>query len=77
MSGEEFGYWLAYSRYFQPLDNPWLQAGIVAHAALAPYSRRGHAPKPQDFVPIEKPPQHRTQINNTLARLKADLERRS
>lgn len=77
LSGEEFAYWLAYSRYFQPLDNSWLQAGIVASAALAPYSKRGHAPKPADFVPIEKPPQHHTHIRDTLARIKADLEGRS
>lgn len=76
MSGEELGYWMAYARFFQPLDNPWLQTGLIASAALAPYSKRGHAPKPADFVPIEHPPQHRTQIQDTLARMKADLEAR-
>lgn len=75
MSGEEFGYWMAYSRYFQPLDNQWLQAGIVASASLLPYSRRGNAPQPSSFVPIDKAPQHSTQINETLARIKADLEK--
>jgi hypothetical protein len=75
MSGEEFGYWMAYSRYYQPLDNPWLQAGVVASASLLPYSRRGKTPQPSSFVPIEKAPQHRTQINATLARIKADLDK--
>lgn len=76
MSGEEFGYWMAYSRFYQPLDNPWLQAGIVASASLLPYSRRGHTPQPSTFVPIDKAPQHHTQIHDTLARMKADIEAR-
>lgn len=76
MSGEEFGYWLAYSRYFQPFDNSWAQTGIIVSQLLRPYCKNGNAPKPADFVPIEKPPQHRTQIRDTLARIKADLERR-
>jgi hypothetical protein len=47
---------------------------------LAPYVRRGQAPKVTDFIPVEKPPQHKTQMEETLARMaeafaKKDSER--
>lgn len=74
MTSRELAEWMAYARYYQPLDGSWEQAGLIASAVLAPYSRRGKTPKASDFVPIEQPPQHKTQIHSALARLKADLE---
>jgi hypothetical protein len=74
MDSHELSEWLAYARYFQPLDNSWLQTGIMASAFLLPYSKRGRAPQASDFVPIENPPQHRSQIHATLLRMKQDLE---
>lgn len=74
MDSHEFSEWLVYAQYFQPLDNSWLQAGLITSAALAPYSRKGHAPKVSDFYPVDKPPQHTTQLNDVLRRMKEDLD---
>jgi hypothetical protein len=76
MDSHELAEWICYARFWKPLDDPWQQTGVLASAMLAPYSQRGHAPKPDDFIPVEKPPQHKTQIHEALARLKADLEQR-
>lgn len=41
-------------------EDPWdqdradLRAGIVAAAALAPYSKKGNVPRPGDFMPYVK-----------------------
>lgn len=74
MDCQEFAEWICYARFWRPLDDSWQQMGILASAVLAPYSKRGNAAKPDDFIPIERPPQHKTQIHDALARLKADLE---
>lgn len=72
MDSREFSQWMAYSRWFRPLDNPWIQTGMIASAVLAPYSRK--VPSATDFVPIEdKAPQHPTQIEQTLRQMAADL----
>ena len=76
MDSQELSEWVAVHTYFMPLPDPWHQTGVLASSMLAPYSQRGHAPKPEDFIPVEKPPQHKTQIHEALARLKADLEER-
>ena len=42
-------------------EDPWdgdradLRAGIAAAAALAPYTKKGHQPKPADFLIYAKP----------------------
>ncbi len=73
MDSREFSQWMAYSRWFRQLDNPWIQTGMVASAMLAPYCK-GKVPDATDFVPIEdKAPQHPTQIAETLKRMAADL----
>lgn len=74
MDSRELSEWLAYHRFFRPLDDSWTQTGIMASASLMPYSRRGHAPKPADFVPLERPPQHKTQMMDVIAQMKRDLE---
>jgi hypothetical protein len=74
MDSRELSEWLAFARYFQPLDNSWAQAGVIASATLAPYSKRGTCPKPSDFVPLEKPPQHKTQMLDVLMQMKKDLD---
>jgi hypothetical protein len=73
MDSHELSEWLAYARYFQPLDNSWAQAGLLASITLAPHTKRGHCPSPTDFIPIEKAPQHRTQILSVLEQMKQDL----
>jgi hypothetical protein len=74
MDSRELSEWLAYARYYQPLDNSWAQTGLMASAILAPHSRRGQCPAPHDFIPIEKPPQHRTQMISVLEQMKRDLD---
>ena len=73
MDSREFSGWLAFSRWFRPLDHPWLQTGMVLSYMVAPYTK-GRLPSAEDFIPIEdKAPQHRTQIEETLRRMAADL----
>lgn len=74
MDCHELAEWICYARFWRPLDDSWQQMGILASAVLAPYSKRGHAATPEDFIPLDKPPQHKTQITDALSRLKADLE---
>jgi hypothetical protein len=72
MDSREFSQWIAYSRWFRPLDNPWTQTGWLAWAALAPHCKK--PPEPADFIPVEgNAPQHPTQIAETLKRMAADL----
>jgi hypothetical protein len=65
MSSREFSTWLAYSRWFRPLDDSWMQTGMILTGVLAPYSKQ--PPNPEDFVPVESnAPQHPTQILKKL-----------
>ena len=73
MSSREFAYWQAYHRYYEPVGGEWHQTGLVASAVLAPYCPRGSTPKPKDFIPVMKPPQHPIQMLEELARIKQDL----
>lgn len=74
MSMRELAEWMAYTRYFEALPNPWQQTGLIVSSLLAPYVGKNDPPKPSDFVPIEKPPQHENQIIDVLQQLKAELE---
>jgi hypothetical protein len=74
MDSRELSEWLAYSRYFQPLDNTWAQTGILASVSLAPHARKGQCPTPQDFIPVDRPPQHKTQMKSVLEQMKRDLD---
>jgi len=73
MSAVEFAEWLAYTRYFEAIPDSWRETGLLASAVLAPYSAKGRTPKADDFVPIEKPPQHQDQMLDQLRQLKQDL----
>lgn len=74
MGSREFAYWQAYHRYFEPIGGDWEQTGLIAAATLAPYCERTRTPKPDDFVPVEKPPQHQAQIDAVLRKMQDDLE---
>lgn len=69
MTAQEFAEWLAYTRYFEAIPDSWRETGLIASAVLAPYSAKGKAPKADDFVPIEKPPQHRDQMVDQIKQL--------
>lgn len=73
MDSREFSLWIAYSRWFRPLDDSWLQTAMLATCELAPHTKK--TPTPEQFIPIEhNTPQHWSQIRATLERMKADLE---
>jgi hypothetical protein len=73
MSSRELSEWMAVHRFYMPLADSWHQTGVIASAILAPYSGRGKTPKPQDFVPIERPPQHDLQIRAAMEELSRQL----
>ena len=70
MTSRELAEWMAFDLYYQPLDNSWRQAGIVASAALAPHCKRGKAPAPDDFVPKARLPQTPEEMAAELGKLK-------
>lgn len=70
MSAREFAEWLAFTRYFEALPDSWRETGLLASAMLAPHCERGKAPKADDFIPIEKPPQHQQQMLEQIKQLK-------
>jgi hypothetical protein len=70
MDSRELSEWMAYHRFYSPLPDTWRETGLLASAALAPYCPRGKTPKAEDFVPIEKAPQHDLQLLEQLEGLK-------
>ena len=73
MSSQELSEWMAIHRYYHPLPDSWRETGLLASAALAPYCPRGRTPKTEDFVPVEKPPQHEQQMLEQLEELKRQI----
>jgi len=74
MDCRELAEWMAYARFFQPLSSSWEETGVIASAVLAPYSKH-RPPKAWDFVPVDAPPQHRTQIDDAILQMKRDLQK--
>lgn len=73
MDSREFSEHIAYTRWFAALPDSWRQTGLLAAALLAPHIERGQRPKPEDFIPIEKPPQHESQDLEALMKLRQAL----
>lgn len=71
MDSQELSEWIAFTRHFHALPDPWRQTGLLTSAVLAPYSPAGKAPKAEDFNPIEKAPQHASQMKAELQKLLA------
>jgi hypothetical protein len=71
MDSQELTEWIAFTRHFHALPDPWRQTGLLTSAVLAPYSQQGKAPKADDFNPIEKPPQHAEEMRRELQKLLA------
>lgn len=74
MDSRELSEWIAYTRYYEGLPDPWKQTALITAAVLAPYCPKGKQPKVEDFLPLEKPPQHELQMIEQLRALKRDLE---
>ena len=70
MELDEFREWWAYCRYIEPFGRDWHQTGTLAAASVAPYCSRGRTPKPEDFIPIETPPQTAEEMAAELAKLR-------
>ena len=70
MTSAELSEHIAYTRWFSALPDSWRQNGLVVAALLAPHCEKGKRPKPDDFVPVERPPQHESQDMATLMELR-------
>lgn len=75
MDSQELTEWVAFTRYFHALPDPWQQTGLLTSAVLAPYSEKGKAPKASDFNPIEIPPQTTEQMMTELKKLGGMFEK--
>ena len=73
MDSRELSEWMAVHRYYMPLPDAWHQTGILAASMLAPYSPKGKTPKAADFVPVETPPQHQSQLDAAVLELRRQL----
>lgn len=69
MDSREFSEWMAYTRYYEALPDPWQQTGLLVSAVLAPYCGKGKTPAAKDFVPTDRPPQHPDQIKAEIQKL--------
>lgn len=70
MDSQELTEWMAFTRYYHALPDEWEQTGLIVSSLLAPYSK-DRVPKPADFIPLERPPQHHEQDYAELMKLKA------
>lgn len=60
---------LAFDRFIEPIGREWEQTGTLAALTIAPHVR-GRTPKPEDFIPIRKPPMTAEEIAAELSKLK-------
>jgi hypothetical protein len=73
MDSKELSEWVAYTRHFEAIPDSWRETGLIVSAMLAPYSRKGQSPRPEDFIPIESPPQHPEQMRDAIDELNRRL----
>ena len=73
MDSKELSEWVAYTRHFEAIPDAWRETGLIVSALLAPYAKKGSPPKPEDFVPLETPPQHEEQLHDSLIELQRRL----
>lgn len=59
---------LAFDRFIEPIGREWEQTGTLAALMIAPHVR-GRTPKPEDFIPIRKPPMTAEEIAAELSKL--------
>ena len=73
MDSRELTEWIAYTTYYEALPDPWRETALLTTAVLAPHSPKGQTPRAEDFVPLEKPPQHEAQVFDVLLELRRAL----
>jgi hypothetical protein len=73
MSSRELTEWMAYTKHYEAIPDPWMQTGVIASALLAPHLPRGMKASPSDFVPLDTPPQHQLQTFEQLMKLRREL----
>ena len=73
MDSRELTEWIAYTTYYEAISDPWRETALLTTAMLAPHSPKGKSPKAEDFVPLEKPPQHEEQVIDVLMELRKAL----
>ena len=61
--------WMAFDRYVEPFGREWQQIGTLAALTIAPHVK-GRTPKPEDFMPIRRPPMSGEEIAAELSKLK-------
>ena len=72
MDSRELTEWMAMTRYFRALPDEWEQTGLIVSSILAPYSK-DKTPKPSDFMPLDRPPNHAEQDIAALLKLREAL----
>lgn len=70
MTSEELSEHVAYVRWYSALPDSWSQTGLIVASLMAPHCEKGRRPKPSDFVPTERPPQHKSQDLAALMELR-------
>jgi hypothetical protein len=71
MDSAEFSEWIAYNRYYSALPDSWRETALIVTALLAPHiGKNQKRPKPEDFNPIEHPPQHESQDFSAIMELR-------
>ena len=70
MTSRELSEQVAYTRWFAALPDSWRQTGLVVAALLAPHCDKNRRPKPEDFIPIDRPPQHESQDLDAIMELR-------
>lgn len=70
MTSQELSEHIAYARWYAALPDSWRQTGLLTAAVLAPHCDKGKRPNPEDFIPVEKPPQHESQDLAALLELR-------
>lgn len=60
--------WMAFDRYIEPFGREWQQTGMLAALTIAPHVK-GRTPKPEDFMPIQRPPMTGDEIAAELSKL--------
>jgi hypothetical protein len=74
MDSAEFSEWIAYNRYYSALPDSWRETALLMCALLAPHiGKDGKKPKPEDFMPLDTPPQHESQDMAALLELRRQL----